>query len=154
MVYRFWKAAGWLGCAVTGALFVLAFLLCSQPIWPEHFLFPGYSYAQWQAMLAEPHPAGPALFVQNCVFLLDHFLLAELGLCLMIRLSWRELPLKYGLSLVAAGLLLGCGLLYYNYQTVWYKTHMLLSLPLALALVWPVYSLMVFCKKRACQNSQ
>ena len=123
MVHRFWKAAGWLGCAVTGALFVLAFLLCSQPIRPEHFL-------------------------------LDHFLLAELGLCLMIRLSWRELPLKYGLSLVAAGLLLGCGLLYYNYQTVWYKTHMLLSLPLALALVWPLYSLMVFCKKRACQNSQ
>ena len=105
-------------------------------------------------MLAGPQPAGPALFVQNCVFLLDHFLLAELGLCLMIRLSWRELPLKYGLSLVAAGLLLGCGLLYCNYQTVWYKTHMLLSLPLALALVWPVYSLMVFCKKRARQNSQ
>lgn len=60
MVHRFWKAAGWLGCAVTGALFVLAFLLCSQPIWPEHFLFPGYSYAQWQALLAGPHPAGPA----------------------------------------------------------------------------------------------
>lgn len=49
---------------------------------------------------------------------------------------------------------LGCGLMYYNYQTVWYKTHMLLSLPLILALVWPVYSLMVFCKNRACQNSQ
>ena len=49
---------------------------------------------------------------------------------------------------------LGCGLLYCNYQTVWYKTHMLLSLPLALALVWPVYSLMVFCKKRTCRNSQ
>lgn len=109
MVHRFWKAAGWLGCTVTGALFVLAFLLCSEPIWPEHFLHPSYSYAQWQTLLAGPHPAG---------------------------------------------LLLGCGLLYYNYQTVWYKTHMLLSLPLVLALVWPVYSLMVFCKNRACHNSQ
>lgn len=54
----------------------------------------------------------------------------------------------------AAWLLLGCGLLYCNYHTVWYKTHMLLSLPLALALVWPVYSLLVFCKNRARQNSQ
>ena len=156
MDHRFWKAAGWLGCIVTAVLFVLAFLLCSEPVWPEHFLHPGYSYEQWQGMLAElaEQPAGLALFVQNCAFLLDHFLLAELGLCLLIRLSWRELPLKYGVGVLAAGLLLGCGLLYHNYHVVWYKTYMVLSFPLAMALAWLVYSLAAFCKNRACQNSQ
>lgn len=147
MVQRFWKIFGWVCCILTVLLFAAGWILCAGPagaIQPEWFLHPVYGPSQWEVLTSGGETlSGPGYFVQICTFALDFVLLAALGICLVIRLSWREIPLRYALTLLAAGLILGCGLLYCNYHAVWYQTYMLLSFPLSLALVWLLYALLV-----------
>ena len=147
MVQRFWKIFGWICCILTILLFAAGRILCAGPagaIQPEWFLHPVYSSSQWEVLtLGGEALTGPGYFVQICTFALDSFLSAALIICIGIRLSWREVPLRYALGLLAAGLLLGCGLLYGNYRAAWYQTYMLLSFPFSLALVWLLYAPLV-----------
>lgn len=153
MVKTFYKIAGWICCGCILVLFVLGFafsLRSPQVIWPSKWLHPGYSYEQWNALLAaHASPKGMALFIENCTMLLGNFLSVIMAGILALRLCWREVPAKYAAAICLAGAALGGVLVWNNYHAEWYLSYMLLSFPLAEALAWIAYTLATFAFGRS-----